>query len=118
LHQGIEWSGLPRTFQDAVEVVRALRIPYLWIDSLCIIEDGDLDGEDWNLHIREMEKIYKNCYLNISASFAENSSGGRFQDRLSGLMTPCIAKFDSEVLVMEVERFGAIGDFYLTSRAW
>lgn len=38
--QGISWDRLPRTFQDAVAVTRALKAPYLWIDSLCIIQDS------------------------------------------------------------------------------
>lgn len=38
-HLGIEWEELPKTFQDAVTVARALEVDYLWIDSLCIIQD-------------------------------------------------------------------------------
>lgn len=37
--RGIEWEELPKTFKDAVLVTRALGIQYLWIDSLCIIQD-------------------------------------------------------------------------------
>lgn len=37
--QGIEWEELPKTFQDAVLVTRALGVQYLWIDTLCIIQD-------------------------------------------------------------------------------
>lgn len=36
---GIEWDKLPKTFRDAVTVTRALGVQYLWIDSLCIIQD-------------------------------------------------------------------------------
>lgn len=35
---------LPLTFRQAVEVTRAVGIQYLWIDSLCIVQD---DMEDW-----------------------------------------------------------------------
>lgn len=38
-HLGIEWEELPKTFKDAVTVARALEVDYLWIDSLCIIQD-------------------------------------------------------------------------------
>lgn len=37
--RGIEWEELPKTFKDAVIVTRALGVRYLWIDSLCIIQD-------------------------------------------------------------------------------
>lgn len=36
---GIEWEALPKTFKDAVLVTRAVGVRYLWIDSLCIIQD-------------------------------------------------------------------------------
>ncbi|XPS77649.1 hypothetical protein M3J09_009677 [Ascochyta lentis] len=42
---GFHVSELPKTFQDAVKVTRALGLSYLWIDSLCIIQSGD-NGED------------------------------------------------------------------------
>jgi hypothetical protein len=32
---GVSVSQLPKTFQDAIAVTRALNIRYLWIDSLC-----------------------------------------------------------------------------------
>lgn len=31
----IPWIGLPKTFQDAISFTWALRIKYIWIDSLC-----------------------------------------------------------------------------------
>ena len=37
-------SDLPQTFKDAVHVVRSIGVRYLWIDSLCIIQD-DFDWE-------------------------------------------------------------------------
>ncbi len=43
---------LPSTYQDAISVCRALSIRYLWIDSLCIVQD---DIEDWQ---RESANMY------------------------------------------------------------
>jgi hypothetical protein len=40
----IAWDAIPRTFQDAIQVTKRLHINYIWIDSLCIIQD---DAEDW-----------------------------------------------------------------------
>jgi Heterokaryon incompatibility protein (HET) len=42
--QRISFESLPPTFQDAIFVTRHLGIRYLWIDSLCIVQD---DHEDW-----------------------------------------------------------------------
>jgi len=35
---------LPYTFRDAVTIAHHLNIRYLWIDSMCIIQD---DRDDW-----------------------------------------------------------------------
>lgn len=35
----ITWDQIPKTFQDAITLTRQLGIRYLWIDSLCIIQD-------------------------------------------------------------------------------
>ncbi len=43
LKDGILLSDIPKTFQDAVQVARELKIAYLWIDSLCIIHDNNHD---------------------------------------------------------------------------
>lgn len=40
---GIEINTLPKTFQDAVEATRRLGVRYLWIDSLCIIQNPKAD---------------------------------------------------------------------------
>lgn len=34
---------LPKTGQDAVFIVRKLGFRYLWVDSLCIIQDDEDD---------------------------------------------------------------------------
>ncbi|KAK4220685.1 hypothetical protein QBC38DRAFT_345761, partial [Podospora fimiseda] len=41
---GFSSDALPNTFQNAIEVTRALGKQYLWIDALCIIQG---DGGDW-----------------------------------------------------------------------
>jgi hypothetical protein len=32
---GIKWTDLPKTFQEAILLARKLDIYYIWIDSLC-----------------------------------------------------------------------------------
>jgi hypothetical protein len=39
--RGIPNAQLPQTYRDAVHVCRELGIQYLWIDSLCIIQDSE-----------------------------------------------------------------------------
>ncbi|TVY92561.1 hypothetical protein LAWI1_G003585 [Lachnellula willkommii] len=76
--KGIEWESLPRTFQDAIALVQALGIRFIWIDSLCIIQG---DAEDWRKEAACMARIYSNSYLNIAATGASDSRGGCFFPR-------------------------------------
>lgn len=76
--QGIEWNSLPKTFQDAVTIVRSLGILFIWIDSLCIVQD---DENDWKHESARMATIYSNSYLNIAATGASNSRGGCLSPR-------------------------------------
>lgn len=51
--QHIPWDTLAPTFRDAIEVARWLQVDYVWIDSICIIQD---DPADW---AREASKMYE-----------------------------------------------------------
>ncbi|KAH8666791.1 heterokaryon incompatibility protein-domain-containing protein [Xylariales sp. PMI_506] len=72
---GIALEALPKTFLDAVNIARALDVRYLWIDSLCIIQD---DPDDWEREAARMADVYANAYLTIAASFSEDDSSGCF----------------------------------------
>jgi hypothetical protein len=37
--QQVRWSDIPKTFQDAITTCRKIGLQYIWIDSLCIIQD-------------------------------------------------------------------------------
>lgn len=71
--QGIVLSEMPKSFRDAVVVTRRLGIQYLWIDSLCILQDS---ATDWENESAKMAEVYKNSVLTISASSATNSHVG------------------------------------------
>jgi hypothetical protein len=78
IHQrlrGFSLSDLPKTFQDAVEVTRQLRIPYLWIDSLCIIQLENND-EDWKRESVKMETVYSTAYCILAATSATDCKTG------------------------------------------
>ena len=67
--QAIQWSGLSKTFQDAIILTRLMGLRYIWIDSLCIVQD---DAIDWQIESSKMAIIYENSYVTISAN---NSTG-------------------------------------------
>jgi hypothetical protein len=70
-------TTLSKTFQDAITITRALSIRYLWIDSLCIIQD---DKQDWEKESGQMASIYEHAYLVISAAHASDGSKGCFSN--------------------------------------
>lgn len=73
--QGILISALSKTFQEAIEITRSVSIDYLWIDSLCILQDQD-DLTDWSQEAKNMKSVYKNSYLTIAATGASDGSQG------------------------------------------
>ncbi|KFA45827.1 hypothetical protein S40293_09656, partial [Stachybotrys chartarum IBT 40293] len=73
-------DALPKTFRDAIGIVRSLDIRYLWIDSLCIVQD---DAEDWRRESVQMGRIYKDAAVTVAASGAADSSEGCFIARES-----------------------------------
>ena len=74
----IPMEDLPRTFRDAIQLSRSLGICFLWIDSLCIIQDS---MEDWRRESRLMDKVYRYSACNIMAEAAINCDGGLFFER-------------------------------------
>lgn len=72
---GFHVSELPKTFQDAVKVARAMGVPYLWIDTLCIIQYGD-GKADWEREARRMKNVYSGAYCTIAATSAANAHSG------------------------------------------
>lgn len=77
LTQGIAWADIPKTFQEAIKISRELDVDYLWVDSLCIIQN---DHNDWKEQSREMSAIYGNSWLNIAATDSKDSQGGCFRN--------------------------------------
>ncbi|KAH6701976.1 heterokaryon incompatibility, partial [Leptodontidium sp. MPI-SDFR-AT-0119] len=58
----IPWSQLPPNFSTIIKLARSLGFRYIWIDSLCIIQD---DVHDWNLQASQMDSIYRNARLTL-----------------------------------------------------
>ena len=69
----IKMKELPKTFQHAVIITRRLGIRFLWIDSLCIVQD---DPYDWEIEASKMASIYSGSYLTIMAVSSVDSRGG------------------------------------------
>jgi hypothetical protein len=74
--QCIKWDMLPKTFQDAIIVSRKFGIRYLWIDSLCIIQDS---SHDWQVQSALMADIYQNSVITIAGSVSSGPRQGLFR---------------------------------------
>jgi hypothetical protein len=85
LKAGFEIRDLPKTFRQAIQFTRALSVKYLWIDSLCILQDS---VDDWRHQSALMGDIYKHCFCNIAATSSFNSDGGIFLEREPYLLKP------------------------------
>ncbi|KAL1634757.1 hypothetical protein SLS56_002159 [Neofusicoccum ribis] len=55
-------TKLPWMFLDAVKTARWLNVKYLWIDTLCIIQD---DEEDREHETARMQNVFQNSYVTI-----------------------------------------------------
>lgn len=77
---------MPQTFRDAVRITRALGFRYLWIDSLCIIQD---DLADWETEAENMGRIYHKSSLTISAVIATSADTGCFPEYSEQRNWPC-----------------------------
>ena len=85
LRDSFSISLLPKTFREAIQFTRAVSVRYLWIDSLCIVQDS---LEDWAEQSALMGQIYKNCLFNIAATKSPNSEGGLYFSRDPKLIRP------------------------------
>jgi hypothetical protein len=83
LKDGVPLEQLPKTLQDAVTIVRALGLSYLWIDSLCIIQDSRVDFEYEAFNIK---RIFQNATFAISAAAGSDPNGGIFRPRQEPLL--------------------------------
>jgi hypothetical protein len=67
----VSFNALTPLFQDAIIITRQLGLRYIWIDSLCIIQDS---LRDWETESSKMGSIYQNSYVTISATNSGDSS--------------------------------------------
>ncbi|KAH8669060.1 heterokaryon incompatibility protein-domain-containing protein [Xylariales sp. PMI_506] len=64
---------MPKTLADALQIARALKIPYIWIDALCIVQD---DEKEWQTEAARMGEIYQGSQLTIAAAQSPDASHG------------------------------------------
>jgi hypothetical protein len=82
--QGIN-VPLPQTIVDAMVATHKLGLRYLWVDSLCILQDSD---DDKLKEIVQMRAIYENALITIIAASAYGANEGFLQDQQPTIRLP------------------------------
>jgi Heterokaryon incompatibility protein (HET) len=127
--RSIPFDDFPKTFQDAITICRRLGFEYLWIDSLCILQDSQ---SDWGAESAQMSRVYSNASITLIAEASTDSSSGIFATRNSGrlspqavLPVPCIDSQGAYCGTIYPQKFntggGPVGSYEegpLSSRAW
>ncbi|KAH7074989.1 heterokaryon incompatibility protein-domain-containing protein [Paraphoma chrysanthemicola] len=74
-HGGLEaiMHKLPQAIQDAIALVPTLGLRYLWVDSLCIVQDS---ARSWKLNAYNMDLIYGQATLTICGADGEDGTEG------------------------------------------
>ncbi|KAH6665134.1 heterokaryon incompatibility protein-domain-containing protein [Halenospora varia] len=115
------WSSIPlldmpQTFCDAVLITRKMGIRYLWIDSLCIIQDSE---EDWTKEAALMGDVYRYGILNIAVNTGGGYYAGIFTSRstneehLSNTIRLPLSSKSREISAHIYARYGRWDDYRL-----
>ena len=108
-----------------------MNLNYLWIDSLCIIQDGD-GGQDWLQQINQVQDLYGSCALNIVAAHGQDAHQGclsmkpRAAASLAGLSYPQLHGNSAPIYERQIERRRPVisnivpphNDFRTNERGW
>ncbi|KAI0551277.1 heterokaryon incompatibility protein-domain-containing protein [Xylaria curta] len=80
-------NTLPLTLRDAIILARHLKIRYIWIDALCIVQDCI---EEWSSEAGKMMEYYQHARVTIvpvESTSADSGMGlGRWSERWSDLI--------------------------------
>lgn len=94
-YRPFDTENLPSTVRDAIRITRRLSDPenglelcFLWVDSLCIIQD---DVQDKEMEIHRMQEVYGNAALTICATMTIKATQPLLMPRLawSKQVKPC-----------------------------
>lgn len=96
---GIPLATLPKNCRDAVLVARSLKIHYLWIDALCIVQDS---AADWDREAARMCYVYEHAVVTLAALDSDNSDKGLF------LPNP-----DRKTVKLEFDLDGHVGEIFV-----
>lgn len=107
--KGIAIVNLPKTFRDAVTVTRKLGYRFLWIDSICIIQDSE---HDWKFESQNMIYVHSNSALTISAEASRHAHDGLFVTRDIREQLSSLARSKTDTYKTWLKSFDDIENYY------
>lgn len=124
--RAVPYSTLPRTFKDAFKVCQNLKIRYIWIDALCIVQDDDAD---WKREAVSMGDIFEGSVCTIAAVDSLDTQGetdrGLFMPRCRpriSIELPCLkdTNMEQDIFLENIHpRFeSAVMDSLWSGRGW
>jgi len=120
LTEGVSSSAFPQTIRDAVHATHSLGLEWLWVDSMCIVQDVE---EDWKREAATMADVYRNCVVEVAALGARGNGEGLFARRDPLMYHDChlfsIDGEDFSVISKEFRHTGEVTDEWpLYERGW
>ncbi|KAF2824306.1 HET-domain-containing protein [Ophiobolus disseminans] len=85
-------NNLPASLVDAIKTTRRLGLNFIWIDSLCIIQDSE---HDWNTEAAQMASVYANAYVTVFADAAQDDDYGFLVPRQVFPSTPIVISMEN-----------------------
>ncbi|KAF2229432.1 hypothetical protein EV356DRAFT_571113 [Viridothelium virens] len=70
---GFQYTNVPYTVQDAIRHTQTFGYQYLWVDSICIVQD---DSEEVSSQLDQMCDIYGGAELTLVAAQGKDASHG------------------------------------------
>lgn len=64
---------LPKSITDAIKLCQNLNQKYLWVDCLCILQDGE---EDKHNQVSSMDAVYNSAFLTIVGAAGDSANAG------------------------------------------
>jgi Heterokaryon incompatibility protein (HET) len=112
----LQIRNLPQTIQDAITLTKGVGLRYIWVDSVCIVQDN---AEDWARESALMQEVYSNASFTICASSAAKADAGLFGERTAWKYPAKPCKFGSFwVSILEFPFNDVVNRSTWSSRAW
>ena len=91
-------AQLPRTIRETIQLFRDLGIQYLWLDSICIVQDST---NAWDRNTDDMDLVYGNAFLTVCAADGEDADTGlRVLSHADGRALLCTESYSTELQLM------------------